>query len=95
MELGPNQDQNDFENLELTRTDRFPDESVDPCIKNISADQFTYSIVNPVRNTFHINPDDIISEVNENTRLICVMLGLDSKTLTKILYFYVGVCVGS
>ena len=95
VELGPNQDQNDFENLRLTRTDRLSDESVDLCIKNISSEQFSYSIVNPPRNTFHINQDDIISEVKENTRLICVMLGLASKTLTKILYFYVGVCVGS
>ena len=48
-------------------------------IKNISCEHFSYSIVNPPKLTFHINPEDIISEVKENTRLICVMLGLASK----------------
>ena len=59
--------------------------AVNNYIKNISSEQFSYSIVNPTRNTFHINPDDIIAEVKENTRLICVMLGLASKTQAEIL----------
>ena len=60
--------------------------AVNNYIKNISSSEFSYSIVNPAQNTFHINPDDIITEIKENTKLICVMLGLVSNTVKIISY---------
>ena len=51
--------------------------AVNNYIKDLSntRNNLTYSIVNPREGTYHVDPNDIMSKVNENTGLICVMLG--------------------